>query len=244
MKQERIQITYVSSRVDHAEACDLCAKLVADLPVEFQRKTAVQEIFPLLSMPHQQIDFVVLDADDLHSEDRVDMFDLIRTLSTLIACTVSRVNDHSRPKKRNTKIVVLVGPSTEPKLFKELLSMSEIKFFAPRYSSNIRYEDVKDSIQSWINDGERVPKLVNDLIKVHKVDRVRDQDQLTLRQQQVYELIITRGSSNKHIAKILSISESTVKLHIGAILKKYGLRSRTQLAVFSKKKIASTEVQI
>lgn len=54
---------------------------------------------------------------------------------------------------------------------------------------------------------------------------------LTPRQHQVLHMIQTRGASNKVIAKQLKISESTVKVHIGAIMKKFGVRNRTQLAV-------------
>jgi DNA-binding NarL/FixJ family response regulator len=54
---------------------------------------------------------------------------------------------------------------------------------------------------------------------------------LTPRQHQVLHMIRTRGCSNKVIAKHLKISESTVKVHIGAIMKKFGVRNRTQLAV-------------
>jgi len=57
---------------------------------------------------------------------------------------------------------------------------------------------------------------------------------LTSRQQQVLQLVCQRGLSNKVIAKMLSISENTVKVHISAILKTYGVKSRTQLAVFTK----------
>lgn len=60
---------------------------------------------------------------------------------------------------------------------------------------------------------------------------------LTGRQQQIFDIIISRGCSNKHIAKIMGISESTVKLHLSNIFKKYGVKNRTQLAVFSKTSI-------
>lgn len=56
---------------------------------------------------------------------------------------------------------------------------------------------------------------------------------LTARQEQVFRLIIERGASNKAIAKSIGISESTVKLHLTEIFKKYGVKNRTQLAVFS-----------
>lgn len=54
---------------------------------------------------------------------------------------------------------------------------------------------------------------------------------LTGRQQEVQKLLCERGLSNKAIARQLNISESTVKIHVSAILKRYGVRNRTQLAL-------------
>ena len=54
---------------------------------------------------------------------------------------------------------------------------------------------------------------------------------LTNRQREVYDLISKRGLSNKQIAKVLSISESTVKIHVSAIMKSFCVRNRTQLAL-------------
>ena len=51
---------------------------------------------------------------------------------------------------------------------------------------------------------------------------------------QILNLIKERGASNKVIAKTLNITESTVKLHVGIVLKKFGVKNRTQLALFSK----------
>jgi DNA-binding NarL/FixJ family response regulator len=62
---------------------------------------------------------------------------------------------------------------------------------------------------------------------------------LTPRESQILTLIQDRGVSNKIIAKMLHITESTVKLHITHIFKKYGVKNRTQLALFSK---GNTEV--
>lgn len=55
--------------------------------------------------------------------------------------------------------------------------------------------------------------------------------ELTDRQQEVQKLLCERGLSNKAIARQLNISESTVKIHVSAILKRYGVRNRTQLAL-------------
>lgn len=50
MKKDRIQITYVTSKIPEDDLCTLCNRLVAELPVEFQRVRTVQEIFPVLNL--------------------------------------------------------------------------------------------------------------------------------------------------------------------------------------------------
>lgn len=57
---------------------------------------------------------------------------------------------------------------------------------------------------------------------------------LTTRQQQVSDLVCKRGLSNKQIANSLKISESTVKIHVSAVMKMYGVRNRTQLVLATK----------
>lgn len=46
---------------------------------------------------------------------------------------------------------------------------------------------------------------------------------------------IARGASNKEIARTLCIAETTVKIHVQRILRKLGLTSRVQAAVFASK---------
>ena len=46
-------------------------------------------------------------------------------------------------------------------------------------------------------------------------------------------LLIARGDSNKHIARELDIAETTVKIYVQHILRKLGLSSRVQAAVFA-----------
>ena len=56
-------------------------------------------------------------------------------------------------------------------------------------------------------------------------------NRLTTRQQQVLKLIVTRGANNKDIGRILGISSNTVKVHVGNIMKIYGVRTRLQLVI-------------
>jgi two-component system, NarL family, nitrate/nitrite response regulator NarL len=44
---------------------------------------------------------------------------------------------------------------------------------------------------------------------------------------------IARGASNKEIARVLGIAETTVKIHVQHILRKLGLSSRVQAAVYA-----------
>jgi DNA-binding NarL/FixJ family response regulator len=57
-------------------------------------------------------------------------------------------------------------------------------------------------------------------------------DMLTHRQRDVLALV-GEGRSNKDIADALGISEGTVKVHVGAILKALGTTNRTQAALIA-----------
>lgn len=46
-------------------------------------------------------------------------------------------------------------------------------------------------------------------------------------------LLLARGAGNKEIARVLDLSESTVKIHVQGILRKLNLSSRVQAAVYA-----------
>ncbi|HET7145340.1 MAG TPA: response regulator transcription factor, partial [Anaerolineales bacterium] len=47
---------------------------------------------------------------------------------------------------------------------------------------------------------------------------------------------VVRGMSNKEIASVLGISHQTVKNHVTAILRKFGVEDRTQAVVYALKR--------
>ena len=65
-------------------------------------------------------------------------------------------------------------------------------------------------------------------------DKVRNY-KLSIRENEVLKLVV-KGLSNPEIAKVLSISESTVKAHVSSILRKLGVKNRIAAVVFSVKK--------
>jgi DNA-binding NarL/FixJ family response regulator len=88
------------------------------------------------------------------------------------------------------------------------------------------------AINNLINDEPHWPKNIIDSLPGNE-QRVKNKNThaLTVRQQEVFDLIANRGLSNKQIARVLNISESTVKIHVSAVMKNLCVRNRTQLAL-------------
>lgn len=55
---------------------------------------------------------------------------------------------------------------------------------------------------------------------------------LTDKEREIFTAV-ARGHSNTEIAGLVFVSESTVKTHVGAVLRKLGLRDRVQIVVFA-----------
>jgi DNA-binding NarL/FixJ family response regulator len=226
--------TYVSPNINHKVAGSLCSRL----PVILEPINAVEELFPLLSDPNYHTDFVCISVEMFHQrKDKLDMFDIIKTLATLIKSTVHRSSGSTRARKRDTKILVIVDDTTDPRLVRQIMKFSEINSIGWLLKRQEDFQEMVEFIQRLITGNMTPHPKVLELIKPKRrkpEEKKKNSNILTIRQAQVLQLVQERGASNKSIAKILNLSESTVKLHMGAILKKYGLRNRTQLALFSR----------
>lgn len=160
--------------------------------------------------------------DELNYSTAVDIVNMVRTLSKLVGV--------------KTTIPIAVDISKETKLETvKILQKSEIFGVIPRACDFGWEECEKGTNALWVKI-PYWPKHILDQLpgskkrEVSKPGEVR----LTNRQRQILDLIRERGASNKVIAKTLNISESTVKLHVGIVLKKFNVKNRTQLALFSK----------
>ncbi len=87
------------------------------------------------------------------------------------------------------------------------------------------------AIQALINDESHWPKELISKLPGNEHKKPKTGHSLTDRQQEVFDLIANRGLSNKQIARVLNISESTVKIHVSAVMKNLCVRNRTQLAL-------------
>lgn len=91
--------------------------------------------------------------------------------------------------------------------------------------------EFKTAIENFLSTGRSWPKHIVNLLTESK-EKFKFKDiHLTSRQQQVHDLIARRGLTNKQIAQVLKISESTVKIHVSAVMRALCVRNRTQLAL-------------
>jgi len=133
------------------------------------------------------------------------------------------------PAAKNIKIGVVINKDTHLSVVKELQKTSvnglllDVRDF---YLSDVL--ELNDSFLKGKGSWPKhiISKLPGNIKKISAKDY-----HLTARQQEVLPLICNRGLSNKQIAKFLNISESTVKIHVSAIMKIYAVRNRTQLAL-------------
>lgn len=102
---------------------------------------------------------------------------------------------------------------------------------------NINAEFLLDAV-SRAAEGEAVmspqmtAKLMQNVRAVNKPQPAADHDRLSPREREILGFL-ARGASNKDIARALDLAESTVKIHIQGILKKLGISSRVQAAVYA-----------
>lgn len=206
---------------DNMDAGD--QQLVENNAIKLSIYSDINEIFPLISNPNYDLDVILIDIEQFYNRPDINFFDIIQTLETLIGFN-------------KTKILLAVACNihTDPFIIKEVLS-ANLGIY-PRGNEFV-FDEKQKALEALLNGEKYVPIKIRDLTKAKKKVVTNNPNiiRLTPRQQQVLSLITSRGASNKSIARILKISESTVKLHITAILKKYSLRNRTQLALFCQK---------
>jgi len=201
------------------------------VPCKVDTCHTVPDLMCQLADPTYHADFIAMDLEYLHSinqdVDGSSMLDVVRSLAVFVKLS-----------KTPSRIVGVVGHDTDPELIRRALEVPEIWTLTMRMGGPWSFRDVVQDVRRYFSGDSTLPQDIRDRLysptkkTQHPIATIR----LTPRQNQILDLVSNRGASNKAIARTLNISESTVKLHMSAILKKYGCRTRTQLAVFSRQK--------
>ena len=190
-----------------------------DLPWESKMCDTWDELSDIMCLKPHQIIFHV----SMIEHNGITIHEFVSMIQTLL-----KVTD-------NKKIPIGVGieKDTPLSLIKEL-QKCELFGIIPAVST-FGIDETYKGIEALFNHIPYWPKHIIDQLPGAKKTIVKNTIKLTPRQAQVVELIAVRGLSNKRIAQVLNITESTVKIHVSAILKCYGVRTRTQLALAASK---------
>lgn len=92
-------------------------------------------------------------------------------------------------------------------------------------------EQIQRALQGKLVMSEAVTQVLATAIRKPQKQALGSLDSLTVREREILKWI-AKGLSNKLIARELDISDGTVKVHVKHLLKKLGLRSRVEAAVW------------
>lgn len=229
-KSDKKSIVFVSNRTDISTHYK--SKLSRELNIDVKMVSTIQEVFPLLSDPSFNPTSIAIDVNDCYKTLNVDLLDIMHLLSTMLKCSLYR-ND-TVTKKRQTSLIALVSNVTPVSVIRNVMLIPAVDHIGLTVCGDFSYDVVKEDTENYINGIFKYNKFIKQKLSSKPTATVKttvDQIVLTPRQTQILNLVTSRGASNKVIARMLNLSESTIKLHLGIIFKKYGVKNRTQLAV-------------
>ena len=172
----------------------------------------------LREYPHQLVAHV-----DMISHNGVTINEFLSMIETLVKLTVDK----------HIPLAIVIEKDTPLSVVKELQKTNVIGIIPSGYSFGL--DEGMRGIEALTNRIPYWPKHILQQLPGAKKTVTKNTITLTTRQAQIVDLIAGRALSNKKIANVLNITESTVKIHVSAILKAYGVRTRTQLAVVANK---------
>lgn len=108
-----------------------------------------------------------------------------------------------------------------------LLKNIETDFLVKSIRSAVEGESVMSAQMT-----SKLMKTVSEPATSNTAPAAGDKERLSPREREILGFL-TRGASNKEIARSLDLAESTVKIHVQNILKKLNLLSRVQAAVYA-----------
>lgn len=172
----------------------------------------------LREYPHQIVAHI-----DMISHNGVTINEFVSMIETLVKVTVGK----------SIPLAIVIEKDTPLNVVKELQKTSVMGIIPSGYSFGM--DEGMRGVEALSNRIPYWPKHILQQLPGAKKTVVKNSIILTPRQVQIANLISERGLSNKKIAQSLKITESTVKIHVSAILKAYGVRTRTQLVVVANK---------
>jgi two-component system, NarL family, nitrate/nitrite response regulator NarL len=173
------------------------------------------------------------------SDNGINGFDLVVSLQpdiVLLDLNMDKMNglktlQNMKAAEINSRIIILTVSDNEKDIVATLRAGADgylLKDMEP--------EDMLDRLHQVVEGHIVLSQKVSELVVrgLHEESRnmMRNDADLTEREDEILSLI-SKGLSNKHIARKLNIVEGTVKVHVKHLLRKLNLRSRVEAAVWA-----------
>lgn len=127
--------------------------------------------------------------------------------------------------------VIILTMHEEKKYLNELKNIGADAYVNKNFHPEKLVEVIKNINSGYMYFHNSVSKVKEDTQK-YKVKEHNAQEPFTDKELEILRLL-TKGLSNKNIAKALKISENTVKNHISNMLKKIDVEDRIQLVIYA-----------
>lgn len=220
----KTHVTYLDQQCPHVLLDRHVQQLCEDIPIRINTCHKSSQLMQWLLRAEYRTDRVCIDLGSLYDYES-GMQDMVNAL-------------HAIPKFKkpsNVQEILLYGIANEhtpPEWIRAAQKIKGVQGIIASSAGSWDYTSLSKDMQAVAEGEQYLSPLLKPLLTKakSKCSEARSEYSLTDRQHQILALIKNQGSSNKAIARSLKISESTVKIHIGHMLKILGLRNRTQLA--------------
>ena len=205
---------------DHAFVCEGLKATLSEQFDELEVKSTVSCDEAISILSEHTFDLIIL---DLFMPGGSGGFNFIRLLRErypdlpLVVLSASENSTHIRKCLELGVTGFVTKSAPKESLFEAILKALNGEQYVPKYLIESMPEVAKviDEVDSGVNI-----EIISELITERQMDILR---------------CISRGCSNKHIARELDLSENTVKVHVSAMLRALGLTNRTQAGILGQK---------
>ncbi len=205
---------------DHAFVCEGLKATLTEQFDEFEVTTTINCDDAMSILSDQTIDLMILDLFMPGGSGGFSFISAIRERHPNLPLIVLSASENSTHIRKCFELGVtgfVTKSAPKESLFEAILKAINGEQFVPKYliESVPEVAKVVDEVDSGVNI-----EIISELITERQMDILR---------------CISRGYSNKHIARELDLSENTVKVHVSAMLRALGLTNRTQAGILGQK---------
>ena len=218
----KLHISWLMPSINRTSSSELIQKLTVDFRVRVNSFESLSCLIKNLASQSYCTNFVFVDFEIIDSilASNIDVVQCIKTVELIAGA------------KKHLKVYAAVKNITDVDKIRQLLHNSGIDGLVPTVGYGFDYNDLHTAVCHILSHSCHIPLVVKQKLDVNKRTRKKSTN-LSSRQNEIFKLIVEQGASNKVIANRLKITEGAVKSHVGKLLKKFGLRSRTELAALT-----------